>query len=725
MGSQVAVAEVAVVPTFKGFRRKTTAETEGAATEAARGFSRIFSKTGTDSGKATGTGFKRAFESSAQGASDKLTKQLEGDVAKASRALSAARLKEQDAAGKTRVAEAQLAEARKKYASDSSQVIRAQERMESSSRQLATAHGRTEGATEDLKKAQGELARAADRAGDQLAEAGSRGVAGFRSNVIGGVKSFALPLIGAFAALGIGNIVADAFRTAKDFVLGSIDIASDLNESVNAVGVSYGDAAAAVLKLGENSAQAFGLSKRDLNSYATQFSGFVKTIAGEGGNVAGTLEQLVGRGTDFASVFNLEVADALQLFQSGLAGETEPLRKYSIDLSAAAVEAYALANGIGDGTGALTEAEKVQARYGSLLAQTSAVQGDFVNTGGELANMNRKNTATWDDLQAKIGSAFLPVATDLARVIGTDVLPVIADLAEKEGPALTKAFADVLPELTELAKELLPLLPGLLRSAAESLPAIINGIAILAPLLVEGAEGFNGVVTAVGVFFALISGSTAPEELYEKMINLPGPVGDAARSFSAAGSEMGRAMGEAANAVRTKIDEAVAFVQSLPARAVIALAGLGGTLYNSGRSLMQGFVDGIEDMFTPITNAVSTALRLVKDYFPHSPAKRGPFSGSGWTDVGKSGKATFQEWADGFSSARGISFPDVGDFPDLPTGGSAGSASAGSWSAPSELVILDADRQLIGRMQVEADARVSARGRAMTADLSSRRRSDA
>jgi len=676
MGSQVAVAEVAVVPTFKGVRRKTTAEFEGAATDASKGFSRIFSKTGDDSGKNAGTGFKRAFEQSAKGSSEKVAKALEADVAKASRAMSAARLKEQDAIGKVRVAQAQLNEANQRYEKDSSQVIRAQERLETSSRQLRTAHKSTEDATDDLKRAQGDLARAADRAGDELSEAGRKGISGFRSNVVGGVKSFALPLIGAFAALGIGNIVADAFRTAKDFVLGSIDIASDLNESVNAVGVSYGDAADAVLKLGENSAQAFGLSKRDLNSYATQFSGFVKTIAGEGGNVAGTLEQLVGRGTDFASVFNLEVADALQLFQSGLAGETEPLRKYSIDLSAAAVEAYALANGIGDGTGALTEAQKVQARYGSLLAQTSAVQGDFVNTGGELANMNRKNTATWDDLQAKIGSAFLPVATDLARVIGTDVLPVIADLAEKEGPALAKAFADVLPELTELARELLPLLPGLLKSAADSLPAIINGIAILAPLLIQGAEGFNGATAAVGVFFDLISGSTAPEELYQKMITLPGPVGDAARAFSDAGFTIGQAIGGAAQVVGQKVEEVIAFVRSIPVRALIALAGLGGTLYNSGRALMQGFVDGIRSMFAPIENAVSSALRLVQDYFPHSPAKKGPFSGAGWAQVQKSGEATWEQWISGFGGTGP-------EFPSFPNGGSAvgGAPSSGSSSS--------------------------------------------
>lgn len=660
MGSQVAVTEVAVVPTFKGFRRQVTTETDGSAKVASQGFSRAFAKTGSDSGKKTGAGFKAAFEQSAKGTSSKLTKQLEGDVAKASRALSAARLKEQDAAGRTRVAEAQLAEARKKYASDSSQVIRAQERMESSSRQLRAAHERTEAATDDLKRSQGELARAADHAGDELAQAGQKGVTGFRSNVLTGVKGFAGGLVAAFAALGIGNIVADAFRGAKDFVLGSIDIASDLRESVNAVEVAYGDAADEVLKLGDNSAKAFGLSKRDLNAYATQFSAFIGTIAGEGGDIAGTLETLVGRGTDFASVFNTDVSEALRLFQSGLAGETEPLRKYGIDLSAATVEAYALANGIGDGVGALTEAEKVQARYGALLAQTSKVQGDFANTSGELANKNRINAAAWDDVQGKIGDAFLPIAQQVASIVGDDLIPIIGELAEEQGPALAKAFADILPDLTELAKEVLPQLPGLFKSTAESLPAIVSLLGLLAPLLIDGITGWNGLSTTVGGFFDLISGNTSPEELYEKMVGLQGVVGDAARGWADAGAQAGQTVGTFIRVVGDGADQVIGFITSIPDRAVEALGDLGDLLYDSGIALMSGFKRGIDDMFGPIGDAVSGALDWLVGFFPHSPAKRGPLSGSGWTDLKKSGGAFWDQWVGGIGGGDGPVFPEFG-----------------------------------------------------------------
>lgn len=671
--SQVAVTEVAVVPVFKGFRKLVTNETDGAAKTASQGFSRAFAKTGTDSGKTVGAGFKRAFEQSAQGTSSKVTKALEADVAKTSRALSAARLKEQDAIGKVRLAQAQLNEANKKYEKDSSQVIRAQERLATASRQLGNAHETTERATDDLKRSQGELARAADRAGDELAESGERGVNGFRSSVVGGVKSFAGPLIAAFAALGIGNIAADAFRSAKDFVLGTVDMASDLNESVNAVQVAYGDAADEVLKLGENSAKAFGLSQGDLNAYATQFSAFVSTIAGSGGDVAGTLEALVGRGTDFASVFNLEVSDALQVFQSGLAGETEPLRKFGIDLSAATVEQYAYASGIAEAGTQLTEAQKVQARYGSLLEQTNKVSGDFANTQDELANKNRINAATWEDIQATIGTGFLPVAEQLASIVGDDLLPVIAKLAEDQGPGLAKAFADVIPELAEVAQELLPQLPGLLTSFSEALPGLIGLLSAVAPILIGITQGGNDQIGMFSALFGLLSGDNSFVDLANKMLTLSGPIGEVSRWGSDLMTGFGTWFSQIGIDVGNGVNTAVAWIGGLPGRALEALGDLGGILIGSGRALMGGFLEGIDSMFGAIGDKVSGALEWVMGFFPHSPALRGPLSGSGWSDLQESGGAFWEQWVGGMGG-EGPEFPSFG-------GGGAAPGAAGALAA--------------------------------------------
>ena len=215
--------------------------------------------------------------------------------------------------------------------------------------------------------------------------------AGSRAGVAGGTAMGAglasgLKTAGVIgAALGAAGLLSETVNYFQD----AVGLASDLAESGNAINVSFGDAATGIAALGETAATRLGLSELAFNNLSVRFSSFARTIAGEGGDVVGVIDDLTTRGADFASVYNLEVSDALTLFQSGLAGETEPLRRYGIDLSAAAVEAFALANGIGEQGRALTEAEKVQARYLLLLDQTNQTAGDFANTSDQLANQQR------------------------------------------------------------------------------------------------------------------------------------------------------------------------------------------------------------------------------------------------------------------------------------------------------------------------------------------------
>lgn len=236
--------------------------------------------------------------------------------------------------------------------------------------------------------------------------------------------------------LGVAGLGVGAIKLAGD----SVKLASDLGESLNAVNVSYGKQAKAVQRLGRQAANSLGLSNNEFNSLSVRFSAFSKTIAGgEGRKVVQTLDDLTTRASDFASVMNLEVNEAAELFQSGLAGETEPLRKFGIDLSAAAVEAHALATGIVDSTDELTESAKVQARYSLLMKSTAKTQGDFANTSDSLANRQRILNARWDDARAKLGTALLPMLEDLSGWVLDKGIPAFERFADWfNGPGIKR-----------------------------------------------------------------------------------------------------------------------------------------------------------------------------------------------------------------------------------------------------------------------------------------------
>jgi hypothetical protein len=232
-----------------------------------------------------------------------------------------------------------------------------------------------------------------------------------------------------FAVLGAAAVGVGAFLGK------AVGAASDVQESVNAVNVAFGQSAAGILEFGETAATSLGTSQVEFNNAAVRFSAFADRIVGSGNDASKFIADISVRASDFASVFNIEVSEALGVFQSGLAGEAEPLKRFGINLLDSEVKAYAAANGIGEVGRQLTETEKVQARYGLLMQETSKTSGDFANTSDGLANSMRIMKANIADTQAEIGQQLLPILEE--------IIPVVRDMVSEFGDKLLVAVQAV------------------------------------------------------------------------------------------------------------------------------------------------------------------------------------------------------------------------------------------------------------------------------------------
>ena len=217
----------------------------------------------------------------------------------------------------------------------------------------------------------------------------------------------------------VAKTAAAAFATQKivGFAKSAVTAASDLSESMNAVAVTFGRASDGILELGENAAKAVGMSQKDFNAFAVQFAGFTKQIAGASGDVVAVTDDLTVRIADFASVMNLDIPRAAQIFQSSLAGSTEPIRAFGIDMSAAAVAAFAVEQGMVESAAAMTEADKVAARYALLMQETAQMSGDFANTSDGLANSQRILAAELENARSTIGEAMIPAIQGLMGAV--------------------------------------------------------------------------------------------------------------------------------------------------------------------------------------------------------------------------------------------------------------------------------------------------------------------
>lgn len=213
----------------------------------------------------------------------------------------------------------------------------------------------------------------------------------------------------------------------------AVQAASDLAESANAVDKTFGAAADGIHKLGENAAQAYGLSESAFNSMSVQMSAFAKQVTPAGESVVETVDEMMTRASDFASVMNVDVAEAANIFQQTLAGSSEVARKYGLDVSAATVEQYLLAEGIASSKSEITEAMKVQGRYALLLEGTSHMAGDFADTSDSLANAQRRLAAQTENLSARLGEEIIPQLELMVNTAtkGADAIDELSDALDR------------------------------------------------------------------------------------------------------------------------------------------------------------------------------------------------------------------------------------------------------------------------------------------------------
>ena len=249
------------------------------------------------------------------------------------------------------------------------------------------------------------------------------------SSAGGRVKDFA-----ANAAVAIGG----AFAVTKivDFGKQAIDAASNLQESMSKIGVVFGTSGDAIVKWSQDSAAAMGISQQQALAAAGTYGNLAVSMGLPQDQAANMSTSLVQLAADMASFNNVPVDDALNALQSGLVGETEPLKKFGVNLNEAALKAEALAMGLADGKAPLTAAAKAQASYSLIMKQSSTAQGDFARTSEGVANQQKIAAAETENMKAAMGDALLPVMEDV-----TGALNVLIPIFERFAPIIVPLAA--------------------------------------------------------------------------------------------------------------------------------------------------------------------------------------------------------------------------------------------------------------------------------------------
>lgn len=217
----------------------------------------------------------------------------------------------------------------------------------------------------------------------------------------------------------IGGIIAAAFAIKKvaEFGKECLELGSDLQEVQNVVDSVFTTMSDKVDEFAKNAAMTAGLSETMAKKYTGTFGAMAKSFGfteQSALDMSTSLAQLSG---DVASFYNITQDEAYTKLKSVFTGETESLKELGVVMTQTALDEYAMANGFGKTTSAMTEQEKVSLRYKFVMSQLSTASGDFIRTSNGWANQVRIMKLQIESLKATIGQGLINIFTPVIKMI--------------------------------------------------------------------------------------------------------------------------------------------------------------------------------------------------------------------------------------------------------------------------------------------------------------------
>lgn len=228
----------------------------------------------------------------------------------------------------------------------------------------------------------------------------------------------------------IGLLIGGAFAVGKLVQFGKecVELGSDLAEVQNVVDVTFTTMSDKVNEFAKNAMTSAGLSETMAKRYVGTFGAMSKSFGfseAQAYDMSTALTQLTG---DVALFYNISQDLAYIKLKSVFTGETETLKDLGVVMTQSALDQYALANGYGKTTSAMTEQEKVALRLAFVQKQLSAASGYFIRTSGSWANQVRVMQLQLQSLKATVGQGLINIFTPVLKVINV-LLGKLATLA--------------------------------------------------------------------------------------------------------------------------------------------------------------------------------------------------------------------------------------------------------------------------------------------------------
>lgn len=482
-------------------------------------------------------------------------------------------------------------------------------------------------------------------------------------------------------AMENGEISADEFFAAVQ-KLGMTDVAREAATSTSTIEGAMGNLQAAFVGVGSQVIDAF---KPFITGAATQAAEMVTGV--------GTA---LGIAADYALNWNSIAAEAsTEMGSVATAG----------DMAALMLQEMGMAFGV---------APAQMAPFGDALATVvDSVQG----MATAFMSAFQSVLPAVQNLATTVGPLLLPLIQQISSVVAA-MAPVIATVATTVLNVATQIGAVVIPILTQIYAFIasnIPTIQTIVTNAMTAIQTVVTSVLNIVQtiwnavwpaiqVVVETVMGvINGVITTVLGIIQNDWGTVwegiqqVAQSVWDGISGLVSGAISAVQSFISGGlsaiqgiwdsiwsgisSFVSSTWESVKSAVSSGIDGMMGFISGIPGQVMGFFADAGSWLIDAGASIINGLKDGIMNAVGGVIDAVSGAVGQIRSFFPFSPAKRGPFSGHGYTTY--SGRALMTDFGKGITQAGGSAVSAaLGAVSDVEGVFSSASAQLGAVGSP-------------------------------------------
>ena len=451
------------------------------------------------------------------------------------------------------------------------------------------------------------------------------------------------------SSLSFDNIVAAIHVMQESMQIGGTtarEAATTIEGSVNMMKAAWENW---LTGLGDSDADMAQLTDNLVESFETAAENVVPRVAIILGTLLGSVPGIVAEvGPVAAQALQDTFMTAAQTFHDMLPQEAQS----ALDGAVETFQSSGLADAVGNALSRIAEFGAKAADGISQLAESF----------DETSAMEAAATVI-DTLAGFIGH--------LADQAGEYLMPVL----EAAGEALSaffQAVADAQVWLEPLATFLGDVLVAALEVvvaaftfAVDAVTLLVNAVTEFVNFLLEAPANIQSFVDQVGAFFGqlpdLVGGFLAGviASIGAWVAGIVAQAVQAGSQFlSSVGGFFGQLPGQVGGFLSSVIGTVGGWVSSMGGKAAEAASTFGSNLINglmgivgqaqsAGSAIVQGLIDGITGMIGAAGDAIGSVVDCIASFLPHSPAKRGPFSGKGWTPY--SGRAIVHGLAEGIA----------------------------------------------------------------------------